>query len=157
LKEHFFQECFFRKEKAPRYCATLRLLYGSLNLTGTQAMRADIDSFGLAVHHCLNSSHIGLPGSVGFSIGMTDLQSEGYTLTANFTLCHRTHLPQRASFQNLLRLYHRLINKSSLFLIFFKFISAFHYFSTKDLYFHGKCGKLYPIHLQQLGQRLYYG
>ena len=26
--------------------------------------------------------------SVGFSIGMTDLQAEGNTLTANFTLCH---------------------------------------------------------------------
>lgn len=41
-----------------------------------------------SVDHHLDPSNIGLPGSVGFPIGMGDILTEYNTLSANITFCH---------------------------------------------------------------------
>ena len=68
----------FAKENA------LRALY----LAGTQAAGTDIDVGGGTVHDCLNSTNVGLPGTVGTDVGMGDLDAEGNALVADFTLSH---------------------------------------------------------------------
>ena len=70
----------------------LRALDGALYLTGTQASCTDIDMAGGTVNNCLNTLHIGLPGSVGASVGMGDLDTESNALTAKIALCHLLHL-----------------------------------------------------------------
>ena len=43
---------------------------------------------GRAVHDGLDALHIGLPGTVGSSVGVGDLNAEGNALIAEFALCH---------------------------------------------------------------------
>ena len=58
------------------------------NFTGTEASRTDVDVSGRAVHDCLDALHVGLPGTVGTSVGVRDLDTEGYALTTKITLSH---------------------------------------------------------------------
>ena len=60
----------------------------ALDLTGTQATRADVHSLVLAVHNCLDLSDVGLPGTIGMTVGMGNVASEDDALSAEFTLCH---------------------------------------------------------------------
>ena len=41
-----------------------------------------------SVHYGLDALHIGLPGTVGASVGMADLDAESHVLIAELTLCH---------------------------------------------------------------------
>ena len=66
----------------------------ALNLAGTQASGTYIDMAGSALDDCLDTLYIGLPGSVGCSVGVRYLVAECHALTANCTLCHETHLLQ---------------------------------------------------------------
>ena len=43
-----------------------------------------------AVDHCLHALDIGLPGTIGTPVGVRDLDTEGNTLAAAFTLSHGT-------------------------------------------------------------------
>ena len=47
---------------------------------------------GRAVHNCLNALHIGLPGTIGTSVGMGNLNTESNTLIAKLALSHPLHL-----------------------------------------------------------------
>ena len=47
------------------------------------------------VDNGLDPLHIGLPGTVGTSVGVGDLDTKGYALTAKITLRHTLH-PQSA-------------------------------------------------------------
>ena len=40
------------------------------------------------VHNGLDPLHIGLPGTVGASVGVGNLDTEGNALVAELTLCH---------------------------------------------------------------------
>ena len=67
-------------------------LDGALNLTGTQASCTDIDMAGRTLNNSLDALNIGLPGSVGTSVGMGNLDTKGNALTAKIALCHLLHL-----------------------------------------------------------------
>ena len=77
-------------------------LYCSLYETGAQAACAGIYSAGSAVNDSLYLLDIGLIGSVAASVRVRNLDSESYTLAADFTFCHSEHLP----------LYNRILNYS---------------------------------------------
>ena len=47
---------------------------------------------GRPIHDGLDSLHIGLPGSVGTSVGVAHLDTEGNALIAKFTLGQAQHL-----------------------------------------------------------------
>ena len=64
----------------------------ALNLSGTQATRAYIYTLGTTVHNCLYPTDVGLPGSVGLTVGVGNGITKSHALTANFTLCHLEHL-----------------------------------------------------------------
>ena len=59
-----------------------------LNFAGAKALRADIHLLGIAADLHRNSLNVGIPDSVGSSVGVADIISEMSTLSANFTLCH---------------------------------------------------------------------
>ena len=65
----------------------------SSHLAGTNAAGAGVDVLGGTVHHSLYSSYIGLPGPVGSSMRMGNLNAESYTLTADIALCHLSAPP----------------------------------------------------------------
>ena len=58
------------------------------NLAGTEAPRANVDMARGTIDHCLYTADVRLPGTVGTSVGMGNLNTEGYALSANITLCH---------------------------------------------------------------------
>ena len=47
---------------------------------------------GRAIDHCLNALDIGLPRTIGTSVGVGNLDTEGYALVAEFALSHPLHL-----------------------------------------------------------------
>ncbi len=63
-----------------------------LDLTGTQATRANAEGLVSTVYICLYFSDIGLPLSVGLTIGMGNILTEHYAFAAEFTLSHFLHL-----------------------------------------------------------------
>ena len=64
------------------------------NFTRTQAAGAGVDITGRTVNHSFHSFYVGLPSSVGTSVGMGDLNAERNALAANIALCHHcTSLP----------------------------------------------------------------
>lgn len=60
----------------------------SLNLSGAQAARAYVHSARSAVYDSSYFHYIGLESSVAASVGVGNLDSESYALSANFTFCH---------------------------------------------------------------------
>ena len=58
------------------------------NLTGTQTAGTNIDMAGRTVDHRLDALDIGLPRTIGTSVGVRDLDTEGYALTTKITLSH---------------------------------------------------------------------
>ena len=74
-------------------------LNSSLNLVGAQAGCANIHMFYVAVVHNLNPSYVGLPSSVCTSVGVGNLDTEGYAFSANFTFSHSFIHPFRPSFK----------------------------------------------------------
>ena len=47
---------------------------------------------GRTVNHCLHTLNIGLPGTIGTSVGVGNLDAEGHALVAKFALSHPLHL-----------------------------------------------------------------
>lgn len=68
-------------------------LYCSCNLAGTQAAGAGVYTLRCTVNKCLYSSDIRFPSSVGTSVGVGNLDAEGYVLSANFTFSHLSAPP----------------------------------------------------------------
>ena len=60
----------------------------SANLTGTKATGANTNSSVGTVHNSLYLTDIGLPGSIGLTVGVRHVVSEGYALTADTALSH---------------------------------------------------------------------
>ena len=63
-----------------------------LDLVGTEASGTSVHMARSTVHNGLDPLYIGLPGPVGTSVGVGDLNTKGNALTAIITLCHSLHL-----------------------------------------------------------------
>jgi len=67
-------------------------LNSTFNLIGTEASCTDVDMAGRTVNDCLHALYVGLPCTVGTSVGMGDLNAKRHTLAANIALCQLLHL-----------------------------------------------------------------
>ena len=65
---------------------------GPLNLVGTEASGTSIHMARSTVDNRLNALNIGLPCTVGASVGVGNLNAEGHALTTKITLSHSLHL-----------------------------------------------------------------
>ena len=63
-------------------------LHSACNLAAAQAAGAHVDVLGRAVDDGLDALHVGLPGTVGTSVRVADLNAKGNTLVAEFALRH---------------------------------------------------------------------
>ena len=81
---------FGQRKRASRLACSLACLRSdrTLNLVGTQASCADIYMARSTVNDCLDTFDVGLPCTVGTSVGVRDLDTEGYALTTKITLSH---------------------------------------------------------------------
>ena len=61
---------------------------GPLNLVGTEASGTSVHMARSTVDNGLDPLNIGLPGTVGTSVGVGDLNTEGNALTTIITLRH---------------------------------------------------------------------
>ena len=64
----------------------------ALNLVGTEASGTSVHMARSTVHNGLDPLNIGLPGSVGTSVGVGDLNTKGNALATIITLRHTLHL-----------------------------------------------------------------
>ena len=63
-------------------------LDGALNLVGTQASCTSVHMAGSTVNDSLDALDVGLPCTVGTSVGVGNLDTEGHALAAKITLSH---------------------------------------------------------------------
>jgi hypothetical protein len=63
-------------------------LHSAGDLAAAQAASADVNMLGASVHDGLDALHIGLPCTVGSSVGVADLDTKGNALITKFALCH---------------------------------------------------------------------
>ena len=71
------------------------LLDGALNLVGAEASGTSVHMAGSSVNDSLDPLHIGLPGTVGTSVGVGDLNTKGNALATIITLRHSSAPPVR--------------------------------------------------------------
>ena len=67
-------------------------LDGPLNLVRTEASGTSVHMARSTVDNGLDPLYIGLPGTVGTSVGVGDLDTKGNALTTIITLRHSLHL-----------------------------------------------------------------
>ena len=67
-------------------------LDGPFNLVGTEASGTSVHMARSTVDNSLNALDVGLPGSVGTSVGVGDLNTKGNALATIITLSHSLHL-----------------------------------------------------------------
>ena len=65
---------------------------GPLDLVGTEASGTGVHMARSSVNNSLNPLHIGLPGTVGTSVRVGDLDTKSHALAAKITLRHSSHL-----------------------------------------------------------------
>lgn len=71
----------------------MRKLKGTLNLTRTQAARADVYTFYFAFNNSAYTLNVRLPGTSGLQVGMADIVARQFTFCADFAnTCHVLHL-----------------------------------------------------------------
>ena len=80
---------------------------GALNLVGAEASGTSVHMAGSSIDNGLDPLHVGLPGTVGTSVGVGNLNTKGYALATKITLRHSLHLPS-GQFVKLLRQLERL-------------------------------------------------
>ena len=68
---------------------------GPLNLVGTEASGTSVHMARSTVDNRLDTLHVGLPGTVGASVGVGNLDTEGHALIAKITLSHFVAPPIR--------------------------------------------------------------
>ena len=68
---------------------------GALNLVGAEASGTSVHMAGSSVNDSLNALDVGLPCTIGTSVGVRDLNTEGYALTTKITLSHSIAPPIR--------------------------------------------------------------
>ena len=61
---------------------------GALNLVGAEASGTSVHMAGSSVNDSLNALDVGLPCTIGTSVGVRDLDTESYALTTKITLSH---------------------------------------------------------------------
>ena len=66
---------------------------GALNLVGAEASGTCVHMAGSSVNDSLNALDVGLPCTIGTSVGVRNLDTKGYALTTKITLSHFLHLP----------------------------------------------------------------
>ena len=66
---------------------------GALDLVGAEASGTSVHMAGSSVHDSLNALDVGLPCTIGTSVGVGDLDTEGYALATKITFRHLLHLP----------------------------------------------------------------
>ena len=64
----------------------------ALNLVGAEASGTCVNMAGSSVNDSLNALDVGLPCTIGTSVGVRDLNAEGHALTTKITLSHSLHL-----------------------------------------------------------------
>ena len=62
------------------------------DLTGTHTPGTNIHMAGGTVDDCLHTLHIGLPGTIGPTVRVGNLNAKGNTLVAKLALSHPLHL-----------------------------------------------------------------
>ena len=67
-------------------------LDSALDLAGTEATSTSVHMARSTIHNSLNALDVGLPGTVGTSVGVGHLNAEGYALATKITLSHSLHL-----------------------------------------------------------------
>jgi hypothetical protein len=72
---------------------------GALNFTGTEASGADIHMSGGAIHNCLDTLHVGLPGTIGTTVRVGNLNAEGNALATEIAFSHFANLLVRNYFK----------------------------------------------------------
>ena len=65
----------------------------TLDLIGAEASGTSVHMAGSSVHDSLNALNVGLPCTIGTSVGVGDLDTEGYALATKITFRHLLHLP----------------------------------------------------------------
>ena len=60
----------------------------SFNLAGTEATRAYVDGLVGSFNNCLYAADVGLPGTVGFAVGVRNVMPESNSLSAHAAFCH---------------------------------------------------------------------
>ena len=65
----------------------------TLDLIGAEASGTSVHMAGSSVNDSLNALDVGLPCTIGTSVGVGDLDTEGYALATKITLSHLLHLP----------------------------------------------------------------
>ena len=68
---------------------------GALDLIGAEASGTSVHMAGSSVNDSLDPLHIGLPGTVGTSVGVGNLNTEGHALATKITLRHLIAPPIR--------------------------------------------------------------
>ena len=71
-----------------------------LDLVRTEASGTSVHMARSTVHNSLDPLYVGLPGSVGTSVGVRDLDTESNALTTVITLRHSLHLLSEMLTQN---------------------------------------------------------
>ena len=61
---------------------------GALNLVGAEASGTCVHMAGSSIDDSLNALDVGLPCTIGTSVGVRDLNAEGHALTTKITLSH---------------------------------------------------------------------
>ena len=62
------------------------------NFTGTQTPGTNVHMARAALDDCLHALDVGLPSTIGTSVGVGNLDTKGNALAAIITLCHTLHL-----------------------------------------------------------------
>ena len=71
----------------------MRKLKGTLNLTRTQATRADVDTFYFAFNNSAYTLDVRLPSASRLQVGMADIVARQFAFSADFAnTCHVLHL-----------------------------------------------------------------
>ena len=70
-------------------------LDSALNLVGTQTSGTSVHMARSTVDNSLDPLDIGLPGTVGTSVGVGNLDTKGHALAAKITLSHSLHLQSK--------------------------------------------------------------
>ena len=79
-----------KKERLPFWQAFLKesTLDGTGNLAGAEAPSTYVDMAGSTVDQSLYATNVRLPGSIGTTVRVGNLNTKGHTLIANIALCH---------------------------------------------------------------------
>ena len=71
----------------------MRKLKGTLNLTRTQATRADVYTFNFAFNNSADTLDVRLPSTSRLQVGMADVVARQFAFCADFAnTCHVLHL-----------------------------------------------------------------